>query len=185
MCSELKNRAAGDEGGRTIPANPRITHGKSRLQTSRCLQVAEQSVPELLENARNGPCVRQRLRGSMNRSATSNMKARNYIKLRAVSIHTGNANRVLHASVFCAFLFPSLVLPVACYYFKSISKRKLSFSLPGERLRNFHNKKRTHRLPRLINFDSINKLKIDYFCRNGKQKKFKITTFCAVKIKEY
>ena len=171
MCSELKNRAAGDEGGRTIPANPRITHGKSRLQTSRCLQVAEQSVPELLENARNGPCVRQRLRGSMNRSATSNMKARNYIKLRAVSIHTGNANRVLHASVFCAFLFPSLVLPVACYYFKSISKRKLSFSLPGERLRNFHNKKRTHRLPRLINFDSINKLKIDYFCRNGKQKK--------------
>lgn len=96
------------KGERTIPANPGITHGKSRLQTSRCLQVAAQSVG-LLENARNGPCVRQRLRGSANRLATSNMKARNYIKLRAASIHAGNANRVLHASVFCpsAPLHPS------------------------------------------------------------------------------
>lgn len=86
----------------------------------------------LVENARNGPCVRQRLYA--NRSPTSNMKARNYIKLRVASIHAGNANRVLHASVFCFFYSP-LALPTTLETtcFKSISKYKILFWFSDKR----------------------------------------------------
>lgn len=84
----------------------------------------------LVENARNGPCVRL----YANRSPTSNMKARNYIKLRVASIHAGNANRVLHASVFCLFCSPpTLPTTSETTCFKSISKCKILFWFPDRR----------------------------------------------------